>query len=588
MLNNMEMKPLSKIKLIIDNINVEVAENSTILQAANTANIAIPTLCHVEMCETYASCGICLVEIEGSPKLARACSTKAANGMIINTKSDKVIRNRTANLNMLLSNHKGDCKAPCTLACPAHTDCQGYVGLIANGEFTAANKLIKDVIPLPASIGRVCPHPCETACRRKMVEEPISIAFLKQTAGDFELNSGEIFTPKCAENTGKSVAIIGGGPGGLTAAYFLRQKGHAVTIFEAMPQMGGMLQYGIPQYRLPKEVLQREISMIENMGVTFKNNVKIGKDIALANLQKDFNSVIIAAGAWSNSPLRAPGEDKTGVLSGIQFLQDVATGKINSNTDLGTVAIVGGGNTAMDACRTAVRLGADKVYNIYRRTIDEMPAEKIEIDEAIEEGVIFKNLTNPIEILGDDRVESMRLQIMELGEPDASGRRAPVPVEGAEENLAVNTVIIAIGQKFNSEGLNEISLTKWGTIAADEQNFTTNLPGVFAIGDAINDGASIAISAIGHAKICANSVDSYLSGADFAPPSAFVVRDEKTADDFAEVAKSSRSQMPHRTAEVRNCDFKEVNLGLSLEAAKKEAAKKLTAIEKDIRDVIGD
>ena len=564
---------MAKINLTIDNISVEICENSTILQAANSVNITIPTLCHDEKCDTYASCGICLVEVEGSPKLARACSTRATNGMVISTNTERVRKNRTANLNLLLSNHKGDCKAPCTLACPAKTDFQGYVGLIANGNFETANKLIKDVIPLPASIGRVCPHPCETACRRKLVEDPISIAFLKQTAGDYNLNSDKIFTPDCAKDTGKSVAIIGGGPGGLTAAYFLRQKGHAVTVFEAMPEMGGMLQYGIPQYRLPKEVLQREISVIKNMGTEFKNNIKIGEDIELSDIQKDFDATIIAAGAWNNAPLRAPGEEKTGVHSGIQFLQDVVTGKINQNTDLGVVAVVGGGNTAMDACRTAVRLGAKSVYNIYRRTVDEMPAEKIEITEAIEEGVVFKNLTNPLEIIGDERVNSIRLQKMQLGEPDTSGRRAPVAVEGAEEILAADTIIIAIGQKFNPAGFGEIKLTKWGTINADEQSFGTNLPGVFALGDAINDGASIAITAIGHAKICANSVDDYLNGAEFTRPSKFVVKDEKTPEDFANFGKISRAKMPHRAAEARSKDFAEVNLGLTLEAAQKEAAR---------------
>jgi formate dehydrogenase major subunit len=458
------------------------------------------------------------------------------------------------------------------LACPAQTDCQGYVGLIANGEYGEALQLVKDKIPLPGSIGRVCPHPCEEACRRQKVEEPISIAALKRFVADRDMASGELIVAETAADTGKTVAIIGGGPGGLTAAYFLRVAGHAVTVFDAMPEMGGMLQYGIPEYRLPKKYLQAEIAAIREMGVAFRNNVKIGRDVTFESLRESFDAVIVAVGAWTSTGLRCPGEELEGVIGGIDFLREIALGKPLYTGK--RVAVVGGGNTAMDACRTAVRLGAEKVYNIYRRTKNEMPAEEIEIQEAEEEGVIFKNLTNPLEVIGENgRVSKLLLQIMELGEPDASGRRAPVPVPGKEEILEVDTVIVAIGQKPNPAGLAGLELTKWGTIAADERSFRVSLPGVFAIGDATNKGADIAIAAIGEAKKAAAVVDSYLFGEDAAYKAPFLVESDPAAEEFAAYEKSPRAIIPCRAPAERRRDFGEVTPGLSEEEARREATR---------------
>lgn len=271
---------MKEYRLNIDGKEVKGLPGQTILEVARENDIFIPTLCYDERTEIYGACGLCVVELEGNPKLWKACATEITDGMVIMTDTERVIESRRTNLELLISNHTGDCKAPCMKACPAGTDCQGYVGLVANGEFEKANELIKDRIPLPASIGRVCPHPCEDACRRGLVDEPISIAAIKRFAGDYDLASEENFIPDMAELTGKSVAIIGGGPMGLSAAYFLRQKGHDVTIFDAMPKLGGMMRYGIPEYRLPKEVLDAEIDIIESMGVEIIPNTKIGEDIS--------------------------------------------------------------------------------------------------------------------------------------------------------------------------------------------------------------------------------------------------------------------------------------------------------------------
>ncbi len=554
----------------IDGIELQAAPGTTILEAAQSAGIEIPTLCHDKRIEEYGACGICVVEAAGIPKLLRACSTKISDGMDINTKSDRVVKSRKFALDMLLSNHTGDCKAPCSLACPAGTDCQGYVGLIANGEYEEALKLIKQRIPLPAAIGRVCPHPCQTACRRGLVEDPIQIAYLKSFVADIDLNSENTFVPELAELNGKTVSVIGGGPAGLTAAYFLRIKGYSVKIYDKMPKMGGMLRYGIPQYRLPKELLDKEIELIEKLGIDMINNKTLGVDFTIESLKAENDAVVVAVGAWKSSPMRVEGENLEGVYGGIDFLRTVIEG---NPLEIGKkVAVCGGGNTAMDACRTAVRLGADEVYVIYRRTRDEMPAEELEIKEAEEEGVIYKFLTNPAEIIGaDGKVSSIKLQVMELGEPDASGRRSPVPVEGKFETLDVDSVIMAIGQQTDINGLNGLELTRKNTIIADESTFMTNIDGVFAVGDATNKGASIAVAAIGEAHKAADVIDSYLNGFTVGYRKPFVVEKQVTAEDLADREKISAPEMPVVSPCERKTSFNEVALGFTEEMAKADA-----------------
>lgn len=562
---------MSMIRLNINGKEVTGFKGQTILEVARENGIEIPTLCHDERTKTYGACGLCVVEVEGIPKLLRACATEISNNMVIQTKTEKVKSSRKIALELLLSDHVGDCKAPCMLACPGNTDCQGYVGLIANGEFKEALKLIKEQLPLPASIGRVCPHPCEDACRRQLVEEPISIANLKFFVADIDLNDTKIYMPDMKPKTGKRVGIIGGGPGGLSAAYYLAADGHDVTIYEAMPEMGGMLKYGIPEYRLPKEILDKEIQLIEKMGVKMLTGIRVGKDISFEHIKEKNDAVYISIGAWKSTKLNCPGEDLEGSIGGIDFLGKVVT---NEPVLLGErVAVVGGGNTAMDACRTAVRLGAKEVYNIYRRTKEEMPAEDIEIIEAEEEGVVFKFLVNPIEIIGENgKVTKIRLQKMELGEPDSSGRRRPIPIEGEEEILEVDTVIGAIGQYVDPSGFENIQLTRKGTILADENSFRTNIPGVFAGGDAINAGPGIAIAAIGHAKKAADVISSYLEG-EMIPYEKpyYVERHDLTAEDFEDREKAYRSPMPHLTAAERKDNFNQVMKGFDAEAAMKDA-----------------
>ncbi len=563
---------MEQIKITINGIEMTGNKGDTILNIAAKNGIEIPNLCYSPNLKLYGACGLCLVEAEGSPKLLRACSTVASDGMVINTEGARAKSARNVALELIMSDHEGDCKGPCSLNCPARTDVQGYLKAIAEGNDKEAVRIIKEKIPIPASIGRVCPHPCEANCRRALVEEPISIAFLKAFAADNDLASDEPYKASPKADTGKKVAIIGGGPAGLSAAYYLRLAGHAVTIYDAMPEMGGMLRYGIPEYRLPKAVLAQEVAAIASIGVEMKNGVKLGCDITLEELRKEFNAVLIAVGAWKSSTVGCEGEDLDGVLGGIDFLREVNMGVI---PNIGkNVAVVGGGNTAMDACRTAVRCGAENVYVIYRRTRAEAPAEDIEIEEAIEEGVQFKFLTNPAEIIGENgKVTAVKLQIMELGEPDASGRRSPVPVEGKFEVLPIDTLISAIGQKCDPAGLTDIELSRRGTVTANENNCVTNLEGVFAAGDATNRGASIAIDAIAEGDRAAMAIDAYLNGKPMVFPEPYYSKRNVTAEMLSDREKAPRAVMSVKEPSYRRGNFESVINGFTEEQARKEAAR---------------
>ena len=325
-----------------------------------------------------------------------------------------------------------------------------------------------------------------------------------------------------------------------------------------MPNAGGMLRYGIPEYRLPKAVLDEEIATIESMGVEIITNTKVGVDIPFETVRSDYDAVLLGIGAWVSTGVGCKGEDAEGVIGGIDFLRRVVR---NEEIGMGRkVAIVGGGNTAMDACRTAVRLGAEEVYNIYRRTKDEMPADMVEIEEAEEEGVIFKNLTNPIEVVKDENghVKEVVLQVMELGEPDASGRRKPVPVEGKTETLAIDTMILAIGQAVDATVF-DCDKTRKNAIAYDPDTFMTSIPGVFAGGDCGNDKISIAIEAIADARKAADSIDAYLYGEVLKYEKPYVVeRDDITEKTFEDRERMCRPEIPQLSPEERKDNFSEV------------------------------
>ncbi len=408
--------------------------------------------------------------------------------------------------------------SPCKATCPAHISVQGYVALIAQGQFEEALALIRRENPLPFVCGYVCTHPCEGVCQRgEKVDEPIAIRDLKRFAAEYERRSGVVKLPTLEAKRTEKIAIVGSGPAGLTCAYYLALKGYGVTIFEALPKAGGMLTVGIPNYRLPKEVVEREIKAIEGLGVTIRLNEPIGPGHTLEQLKEEgFEAVYIGIGAHQGIRLGIEGEDLKGVVAGVDFLRRTALGQQES---LGKkVAVVGGGNVAVDAVRTALRLGSEEVMILYRRTREEMPAYEEEIEEALEEGVRIHYLTAPIRFIGDaaGRLTAVECLQMELGEPDASGRRRPVPIQGSQFQIPVDGVITAISQQPDLKNFNlpdGVVISRYGTFTVDPITLQTDVPWIFAGGDAVL-GPKTVIEAIAHGKEAALSIDRYVKGED--------------------------------------------------------------------------
>jgi len=406
----------------------------------------------------------------------------------------------------------------CENTCPIHTRTQGYVNLIANGRFEDALKVIRDVNPFPAILGRVCHHPCEDNCQRGNHDEPIAVCALKRFVADWEIDNDLHPKPLKAESNGKKVAVVGSGPAGLTASYDLARKGYEVTIFEKYAEPGGLMRWGIPYFRLPREVIDREINWVLDHGVKLKCNSALGeKELSVSKLFDDgFDSIILALGTTKGRALGIKGEHLPGVVNCLDYL---ASANLKGSVQTGKcVAVVGGGNAAVDSARTALRYGAEKVMILYRRTKVEMPAIGAEIEAAINEGVDLHFLVNPIEMISNSsgRLVKVRCQKMQLGEPDESGRRRPVPIEGEFAEFEVDQVILAISQLPDLDFLvkdEDFDLTSWSTLSADPDTSETGKKGVFACGDAVK-GPSTVVEAMASGRSAAAAVDLYLSGGD--------------------------------------------------------------------------
>ena len=435
--------------LTIDGRQVAAEPGTTILQVARGAGIEIPTLCQDDRLDPISACRLCVVDVEGRKDPVTACDTLAADGLVVTTQTEELRAIRQLNLELLLSDHTSFCTPPCRDACPTHIKIPEFLAHIAARDYAAGMRVLREDLPFPGILGRVCPRPCEGPCRRQLIEEPITICQLHRFMADHARpgeQEGELLLPhEPKPDSGKRVAIVGAGPAGLAAAFYARLEGHGVKIFEAMPHPGGMLRYGIPSYRLPRDIIDEELAILWRLGVELQTGVRLGVDFRLDDLRADYDAVFLALGAFSANAMGCAGEDAGGVVTAIDFLGDL---ELNGKVHVGDkVAVIGGGFTAMDACRTAIRLGAEEVTCLYRRSRNEMPAHHTEVDEAEEEGVRFVLQVAPVRVLTDDagKVHGIEMMRMELGEPDASGRRRPVPLEDSEFVVECDQVISAIG-----------------------------------------------------------------------------------------------------------------------------------------------
>ncbi|MDH3449784.1 MAG: FAD-dependent oxidoreductase [Gammaproteobacteria bacterium] len=461
--------------------------------------------------------------------------------------------------------------ATCSNRCPSDVDIPAYLSLIAEGRAEEALRSHMDRNPLPSVCARVCPHPCEMRCRRETMDRPVAIRAVKRFMVD-AVDRVEVSVETRPEEERRRVAVIGAGPAGLTAAFYLRRLGHEVTVYEAMPEAGGMLRYGIPSYRLPREELERDIARITDVGVNIVYDTAIGKQLSLSRLRKQYDAVFLGSGAWADATMGVPGEKGAGVASGIEFLKLVEIGQMERLA--GNVVIVGGGNTAMDAARTALRLGASSVTVVYRRTREEMPVEPDEVTEALEEGVKFEFLVAPVEILRDRRksLSGIRLQRMRLGEFDSGGRRRPIPIEDGFVEIPAAHVIRAIGQNpILPRGGPPVS--NRGRIVVDQFTLATETEGVFSGGDAVL-GPATAIEAIAHGRRAAEAIERYLCPDRAARFPWNAPRTLDTAfDPSAPPANTPRREAPKLDPAMRRNNFVEVELTLSPEQARLEAGR---------------
>ncbi len=572
--------------ITINGSAIVAQEGITILEAARRAEIHIPTLCSVKAGHGETACGLCVVEVAGEPQLLRACATELVNGMEINTDSEAISSHRKERLTLLMADHFGDCKAPCNLTCPGQINVQGYIAHVAKGQYEEALRLVMERNPLPFSVGRVCPRFCETRCRRILVDDPVSINHLKRFVADWCMANKVDLRLGKGDATGKSIAVIGGGPAGLTAAYFLARKGHEVTIFEAAPKLGGMLRYGLPEYKIPRDVLDYEINTILRLGINVRLNQKWGLDFTLQDLQdQNFDSTLLTVGCQVDEPLDIPGATLGGVMPASLFLKEMAMGK---GGEYGRrAAVIGGNNIAMDTARSLIRAGVDEVTVIYFRSRDEMPANQRNIREAEQDGVQFLLMASPVQISQTGEALAMELIRMRLGKPDKRGKRQPEPAPGSSNTLEVETIISASslmasdGPFTGGELERSLELTPKNNIKANPRSFLTNLTDVYAAGDATSGPRSV-IQAVVAARRAVENIHAQIMGVAKTPAdSRFNFSRGKAFDDvdlrnFDGIQVKLREKLPERPPEIASQDFDEVKLGFNEKMAKTEAERCLS------------
>ena len=469
--------------------------------------------------------------------------------------------------------------APCSKACPAGVDVQGYVSLIKDGKFQEAIDLIREKNPFPVVCGRVCTHPCELSCNRKEIDDSVAIRALKRFISDWEIKHKGGSRIKPVNQTKEKVAIIGAGPAGLTAAYYLALKGYKPTVFEASAHKGGKLRTGIPKYRLPRKTLDYEIEFIEKIGVEIKTNTLIGPDLTFDDLREQgYKAFFITIGLENSREMKIEGENLKNVFYGLKLLEEHNLGTKKYNFKGKVVGITGGGNVAIDSARTALRLGAEKVVVIYRRSENEMPALEEEIEAAKEEGIEFQFLTNPFQIVSDDTGSCSEVECisMELGEPDESGRRRPIEIEGSAFRIKIDVLILAIGQVPDYSLINaaqdKFECDKWGNIIYDDLTLETSVPGVFIGGDVLG-GKGVAITAIANGYEAAISIDRYINGLDLKEERVKRESYKSSPIPKKEMKSIPRNEIEELPIDKRIKNFNEIELGYNEEVAIKEASR---------------
>jgi formate dehydrogenase major subunit len=571
---------LKNLQLTLDDELIEAACETTILEAARSRGIFIPTFCHLKDATPESCCRICVVEVQGAEDLAPACSTLVRQDMVIRTSTPRVALARRTCLELLLSDHLGDCLGPCMAACPAGIDIPGFIDHLARGEDREALRLILRDMPLPASLGRICKRPCEDACRRQLLdEEPVAICHLKRFAADAAPLSPEVLARAAAPSSGKRIAIVGAGPAGLSAAFHLALCGHRCTVFDAHHEPGGMLRYGIPGHRLPREVIERDVKSLKALGIELRLGQRLGTDIHLDELRRQHDAVFLALGAERSCALGVPGEDARGCLLALAFLRDHAEAPEKRDLFGQKVIVIGGGDVAVDAARVARRRGAASV-RLYCLEEDDaqMPACAAEIAAARDEGIeicpqhgVKRILTKGGGVTG---VELMRCTSVF----DASGRFAPRYDESETKSDDGTSVIVAIGQGVDTAGASGVATTSTGNLACNATTQATNVDRVFTGGDCTT-GPLSAVEAIAAGRRAAVAIDGLVMGRTSAAGLLSTGTHTHSMGSLDEVpkvvlehfAKRERTPMPSLAPSARAETSAEVETGYTAEMAQSEA-----------------